>query len=182
MIACSRETPAPQETATARPATADPAAVSTAAGTPPSVNRGTYEEAMVWFRSNPGFRFVLTEGGVRAEGELQRETVGAEVISVRANGEEWRAEAGPKGVTWKRGGAEAPAPAWGSRLYQRVTVAFDPQKVEGDAQLVPGEAGVNHYRFTNANTGEVHDVWVDPADAHIRRMKIGDAVEMTIEK
>ena len=63
-----------------------------------------------------------------------------------------------------------------ARLQQRVTLAFDPQKKEGAPQLV--EAG--HYRFTNANTGEIHDVWVSP-DNRITRMTIGDSFELKIE-
>ena len=68
------------------------------------------------------------------------------------------------------------APAFGKRVYQRVTLAFDPQKKEGAAQLVePG-----HYRFTNAKHSEVHDVWVTDG-SRVQRMKIGDAVELRIE-
>ncbi|HEU4886292.1 MAG TPA: hypothetical protein VFV49_00290 [Thermoanaerobaculia bacterium] len=136
---------------------------------------------MLWLASAPAFHFVLDEAGVHAEGDLKRRTIGSEAIQFRTNGEEWRAASGSKGVVWqRRDGANwkpADAPAYGNRVYQRVTLAFDPQKKEGQAQLVePG-----HYRFTNANTGEVHDVWVAP-DNRVQRMKIGDAVELKIEK
>jgi hypothetical protein len=169
-IACSREAPAPPPAATTT--TAPPAAAVTTT----AAKSGSYDEAMLWLRSAPAFRFVLDESGVHAEGNLRRETIGRETVQIRVNGEEWRATAGMKGVVWERGGKAAEAPPWGNRIYQRVTLAFDPQKKEGTAQLVePG-----HYRFTNSNTGEVHDVWVT-ADDRVQRMKIGDAVELKIE-
>lgn len=135
----------------------------------------SYEDAMDWFRSTPGFRFTITEAGVRAEGELTRKTVGAEVVTMNVNGEQWRASSGPQGVTWTRNGAATQPPAWGPRLYQRITIAFDPKKLEGTAQLVePG-----HYRFTNANTREIHDLWLD-GSARIQRMKIAGTMEMDL--
>lgn len=167
-MACSRETPVPSETTT----TAAPPTVTVAK---PAAG-GSYDEAMLWFRSAPAFHFVIDEAGVHAEGDLTRKTIGIESIQFRANGEEWRATSGPQGVSWERGGKTADAPAYGNRLYQRVTLAFDPQKKEGAAQLVePG-----HYRFTNANTGEVHDVWVTE-DNRISRMTIGESFELKIE-
>jgi hypothetical protein len=168
-MACSRETPVPSETTTTV-APAPPVTIAKPAAS------GSYDESLLWFRSAPAFHFVIDEAGVHAEGDLTRKTIGMESIRFRANGEEWRATAGPKGVSWERDGKAADAPAYGNRLYQRVTLAFDPQKKEGTAQLVePG-----HYRFTNTNTGEVHDVWVT-ADNRISRMTIGDSFELKIE-
>lgn len=190
LAACSRETPAPATsssttTASAPPVTADPAAVSTAAGTPPAPTAdGSYDEALLWFRSTKGFRFAIDESGVHAEGEVTRKTIGSESVTFTVNGEQWRAAAGEQGVTWERRSGStwtsAAMPAWGNRLYQRVTVAFDPQKREGSAQLAGSEGTANHYRFTNANTGEVHEVWVSKAGNHIERMKIGTAMELKI--
>lgn len=140
---------------------------------------------MLWLRSAPAFHFVIDEGDVHAEGDLTRRTLGSEAVRIRANAEEWRATAGPRGVTWERrkgsSWTSAPAPAYGNRIYQRVTLAFDPQKKEGSAQLVANEGTANHYRFTNANTGEVHEVWVSVADGYVERMKIGDAFEMQLK-
>lgn len=134
-----------------------------------------YADAVTWFRSTPGFHFELTDGTVRATGEMVRPTVGAERVTATVNGETWAADAGPKGVVWRRGGKTAPAPEWSNRVWQRVTVAFDPEKREGEAQLVePG-----HFRFTDANSGAVHDVWVHD-DGSIAKMTIGDAVTLTI--
>lgn len=151
---------------------------------PDSPKSGSYDEAMLWFRSAPAFHFVLDEGAVHAEGDLTRRTVGNEIVQLRANGQEWRATAGPRGVVWelRKGNAwtAAPAPDYGNRVYQRVTLAFDPQKKEGSPQFVAAEGDANHYRFTNANTAEVHDVWVNIAGNHIERMKIGNAFEMRI--
>lgn len=114
---------------------------------------------MRWFRTTPGFRFVLEDRGVRAEGEMTRTRIGAEEVRLIVNGEEWSAKTIAKGVVWRRAGDEVAPPDWGSRVFQRVTVAFDPQKSEGKAQLV----GPRHYRFTDANTGAIHDIGVDDA-------------------
>ena len=172
--ACSRDESAPREVSATPPPTA------TIAPQSPPRTAASYDEAMVWLKSTPGFHFVIDEAGVHAEGDMTRPTVGAEKIAVRANGDEWSAEAGPQGVAWKKGGNPAAAPEWGNRLYQRVTLAFDPQKKEGMAQLASSEGESSLYRFTNANTGEVHEVWVSNADNHVERIKIGGAMEMVI--
>ena len=146
----------------------------------PTQRTASYDEAMVWLKSTPGFHFVIDDAGLHAEGDMTRPTVGAERIAFRANGDEWSAEAGPQGVTWTKGGAPVATPEWGNRLYQRVTIAFDPQKKEGTAQLASSDGASSLYRFTNANTGDVHEVWVSNADNHVERMKIGNAMEMVI--
>lgn len=180
VVACSPETPAPPPpppvatTSTAAPVPIPPIAKTT----------GSYDEAMLWLQSAPAFHFVLDEAGVHAEGDLTRRRVGAESVQFRTNGDEWRASAGGRGVAWERrqGSAwtAAAAPPFGNRVYQRVTIAFDPKKKEGAPQLVGTEGGASHYRFTNANTGEAHDVWVSDADSRLERVKIGDAFEMRI--
>ena len=57
-----------------------------------------------------------------------------------------------------------------------MTVAFDPQKVEPEALLLASESlggeVCQHYRFTNANTMEVHDVWIRRRDGSIARVSI----------
>ena len=177
-LACSRETPAPPspqpatETAAAQP----PVVTETRV---PELQKGTYDEALLWLRSAPRFRFTVDEGGVHAEGEMTRKTPGAEKVRFRANGEEWQAEATAQGVVWKRAGKPADPPAYGGRLYQRVTLAFDPQKKEGVPLLVSTEGDTNLYRFTDANTGEVHEVSVRKADSSIARIRIGEGVELT---
>jgi hypothetical protein len=182
-LACSRETPAPPPNVPTTTQTA-PATAAPAPAAMPNPKRGSYDEAMLWLQSAPAFHFVIDEAGVHAEGDLARRTVGSQSVRFKANGEEWRATSGPRGVAWeRRNGAAwtaAAAPAYGNRLYQRVTLAFDPKKKEGMAKFVMTEGSANHYRFTNANTGEVHDVWVSTADDHVERMKIGDAFEMKL--
>ncbi len=178
IAACSRETPAPP------PREAPPTATTTAAAATPSApaapvkaatKAATYDDAVAWFRATPGFHFVVEEGGVRAEGDMTRERVGVETVSVTVGGARWSASTGPQGVSWQRDGKAAAAPAWGSRLWQRVTVAFAPQKQEGQAQLVePG-----HFRFTDANSGQVHDVWTNET-GQITRMTIGSGFSMTL--
>ena len=144
---------------------------------PGATSTTSYADALEWFRSARAFRFTLREGDTRAEGSMERKTPGAEKVRFTIAGEEWLASTDKRGVVWTRGGGkEVAPPPNGMRLFQRVTLAFDPQKVEGDAQLVEPD----HYRFTDANTGAVHDVWV--ADGRITRMTIGDAVELTITR
>jgi hypothetical protein len=183
-VACSRETPVPPAAPAQHPAT-KPIPAPVATSQPTARTGGSYNEAMLWLRSAPAFHFTLDEGGIHAEGDLTRRTIGAESVRVRANGEEWRATAGVRGVVWElhKGNAwkAASAPAYGNRLYQRVTLAFDPQKKEGDAQFVATEGTANHYRFTDANTAEVHDVWVNVGDSHVERMRIGSAFEMKLK-
>lgn len=171
VAACSREPKAPPvEPATA---TTPPANASTSAPAPSA----SYDDAVRWFRTTPGFHFVIEEGGVRAEGDMTRATLGAEEVNITVNGEQWSAKSGAKGVVWQRGGKEVASPEWGNRVFQRVTVAFDPQKSEGQAQLVePG-----HFRFTDANSGAVHDVRVNAA-GQIEKISIGNAVTMTLSR
>ena len=171
-LACSREQETAQQAPPPPSAAPQIAQVSTAA-TEPAAPR--YEEAVRWFRSTPGFHFVVEEDGVRAEGDMTRANIGVEEIRVTVNGEEWTAKTGAKGVIWQKAGKETAPPAWGSRLFQRVTVAFDPQKTEGDAQVVEPR----HFRFTDANSGAVHDVWVDEA-GHIAKLTIGRSFSMTL--
>ena len=78
-------------------------------------------------------------------------------------------------------GKPADPPSYGGRLYQRVTLAFDPQKKEGVPMLISTDGPSNLYRFTNANTGEVHEVWVRKNDASLARVRIGKSVEMQFE-
>jgi hypothetical protein len=178
LAACARETPAPE------PATDTSATTATAATPPPVIPQqadASYESAMDWLRSTPGFRFTIRDGDIEGEGEMRRETIGVERVIFRSGGTEWRAGSGPQGVVWERRGASgwsAESPEFGNRIYQRVTLAFDPQKKEGSAQLVTSDATTNHYRFTNANSGEIHDAWVSRADGHVERITIGSTVDV----
>lgn len=139
---------------------------------------------MLWMQSAPKFEFVLDDHGVHAEGEMKRERIGREVVQFKTGSDEWRATAGMRGVVWERrnGGAwsAADTPLFGNRVYQRVTLAFDPQKKEGAAQLAGNDGNTTHYRFTNANTSEVHELWVNNAGRHVERIRIGDTVDLRI--
>ena len=166
---CSREQPS--GAADSQPA--EKPAETRRAESPP-LHYLSYADAMTWLASTPGFRFVLDEQGIHAVGDMTRPRIGAERVRFNVNGEEWTAEAGASGIRWSRGQQPSDAPAWGGRFYQRVTLAIDPQKAEGEAKLVePG-----HYRFTNANDGEVHDVWV--TDKSLSRIRIGNKMDLTI--
>lgn len=184
VLACSRETPAPPPPAATATATVAPQPPATS-NRVPELQKGTYDEALLWFRSTKGFHFVLDDHGVHAEGDVARTTPGAEKVRFRANGMEWLAEATPQGVSWKRrpakgGWTSVDAPEFGARIYQRVTLPFDPQKKEGVPLLASEEGDTNLYRFTDANTGEVHELWVKKSDAAVARMKIGDKVDLRI--
>ena len=183
IAACSQETPAPP--APAAPVSTTQTATATQPAQPVPVVKGTYDEAMNWFRSAKAFTFVLDDGGVHAEGRMTRKTVGAESVEFRANGAEWRASSGALGVTWERrdGGkwSKAETPEFGNRIYQRVTLGVDPQKQEGAPQLAGTEGTSNRFRFTNANTGQVHEVWVAQSDSRLERMRIGDSVDLKIK-
>lgn len=177
LLACSREAPAPPATPEkSRPATATASAA-------PATADPSYDQALIWLKTAKHFSFVLTEDGVHAEGEMTRPRLGAEVVEFRAGGEEWRGEATPQGLAWRRrsgsGWSDAPPPAFAGRLYQRVTIGFDPQKKEGSAQLVSREGGVAVFRFTDANTGDVWEVRVRPGNT-IERIAIGDRVDLRI--
>ncbi|HEV7238006.1 MAG TPA: hypothetical protein VGQ36_02120 [Thermoanaerobaculia bacterium] len=183
-IACSRETPAPPSTdSTPTTATTTPPQATTTTRMP-VLQKGTYDEALLWFRSAKKFHFILDDGGVHAEGDVTRSTPGAEKVRFRANGTEWLAEATAQGVTWKRRDGNtwksADTPEFGPRLYQRVTLPFDPQKKEGVPLLASEEGETNLYRFTNANTGDMHEVWVKKSDGAVERIKIGEKVDLRL--
>jgi hypothetical protein len=170
--ACSRESPAPP---VQQPTTTTSAPAITKMATEPSSTR--YDDAVRWFRSTPGFHFVLEEGGVRAEGDVSRPTIGAEEVRVIVNGEEWTAKTAAKGVVWERGGKEVAPPEWGNRVFQRVTIAFDPEKSEREAQLIEPK----HFRFTDANSHAIHDVHLNDA-GQIERITIGSSVSLTLSR
>jgi hypothetical protein len=183
VAACGRERATPPPATETHPPAPPPIAIRSVVATPAA--GASYDEAMVWLRSAPRFRFAIDEGGVHAEGTMTRPTIGAETIELRAGGDEWRAEAKPQGVVWhKRKGAAwaaAAGPGYGNHLYQRATVVFDPMKKEGAPRLISSENGTTLFRFTDANSGNVHEVWVSNADNHVEKIKIGGVMEMTIQ-
>jgi hypothetical protein len=167
-VACTRETPAPPPT----PATTTTAAPEITTTTQvPELQKGTYDEALLWFRSNSGFHFVLDDHGVHAEGDVARKTPGAEKVRFSVDGRPWLAETSAQGVTWSvrvgTGYLKTDPPEFGARIFQRVTLPFDPQKKEGVPLLASQEGATNLYRYTNANTGEVHEWWVRKADGAV---------------
>ncbi|HEV7570758.1 MAG TPA: hypothetical protein VGQ21_04590 [Thermoanaerobaculia bacterium] len=185
--ACGREEPSNTST-TAPPApmpTASTPALSPAAA-PPRTNQstpqkcagdGSYEQAIDCFRMSAGFHFTLD--GVR--GEMTRPTPGLERVQFKADGVNWIGEAKHQGVVWSRNGAhELSPPDVVNRIWQRTTMVLDPQKKEGSPQLAGTETiasePVNHYHFTNANSGEANDVWVSTRDGRIVKWKAGKSV------
>lgn len=183
LAACSREPVAPPPangTADAsRTATLPTQSTSIAPAGEPS-----YDDAVIWLKTTPRFSFVLDEGGFRAEGEMTRTRVGAETVTFRAGGEEWRGEISPQGLVWKRRNGEAWSealpPPFAGRLYQRITLGLDPQKKEGVAQLASREGPISVFRFTDANSGEIHQLRVR-ADGSVERITIGKDIDLQID-
>ena len=116
-----------------------------------------------------GFRFRVASPALTARGELIRPRIGEERVTIG----EWTAEAKLGGIVWTRGGKPATPTPELERLFQRLTLWLDPQKKEGSPQLAGSDAKTNHYRFTDANSGEVYDVVVAKADGRIVDVRVG---------
>jgi hypothetical protein len=57
-------------------------------------------------------------------------------------------------------------------------MVLDPLKKEGTPQPTFEKSGgetLNHYHFTNANSGEANDVWVSARDGRITKWIAGDS-------
>ncbi|HET7433541.1 MAG TPA: hypothetical protein VFN10_02380 [Thermoanaerobaculia bacterium] len=174
-LACSRETHAPAT------ATQAPVPVATGTASAPTTVTSTnapqatpaapsYQKSIDWLRTTRGFHFVIDVDDIHGEGDLFRTAIGAERIRVTMKEGTWIAAAKPEGVVWfreERGTrARTATPDGGDRLWQRVTIAFDPQKKEGAPLFEDG-----HFRFTDANTGNTHQVWVN-ARGQVERITI----------
>ncbi len=197
--ACGGEKP--QSETTTLPASPPPPHTDTRAGTggiipsPPPVavhkpNRstpqkcagdGSYEQALDCFWISSGFTFILDNPhGVQVQGTMTRSTPGMERVQFKApDGVSWTGEAKASGVVWSRNGKHEKAPPdITNRVWQRTTMVLDPQKKEGAPQLMteqPGGETLHHYHFTNANSGEVNDVWVSAKDGRITKWIAGDS-------
>ena len=182
--------PAPPPTATAvTTSSAQPVVPTPVRPSPPQERStpnachgdGSYAAAVDCFRIASGFSFTLIENGkLTATGEMTRKAVGSEQVTFTlsgsgANDGRWIGATAPSGVTWTRNGSHvAVPPPFAGRIFQRVTLYFDPQKVEGQPRLDGVEVlrGVttNRYAFTNANSGERDRVWVSQRDGSIMRL------------
>jgi hypothetical protein len=140
---------------------------------------GSYDQALDCFRISSGFAFVLADAhGVQAQGKMTRSTPGMERVQFKASGGvSWTGEAKAAGVVWSRNGKhELSPPDITNRVWQRTTMVLDPQKKEGAPQLMTEQPGAeHHYHFTNANSGEVNDVWVSAKDGRITKWTAGDS-------
>jgi hypothetical protein len=116
-----------------------------------------------------GFRFRVTSPDLDAGGTLRRPRIGEETVTLG----EWTAEAKHSAIVWTKGGKPATPTPELERLYQRLTLYLDPQKREGAPQLVDATGNAKHYRFTDANSGEVYDVYVAKDDGRIVRLRAG---------
>ena len=143
---------------------------------------GSYPIAIDCFRQTAGFHFVITDGAARAEGDMARAAVGAESVRFTltgsgANDGRWLGLSKGTTISWSRDGKAITAePPIADTVYQRTTLSFDPQKKEKDAQPAGTEMvdGVdcNHVRFTDANNGDVHDVWISRATGDLVKTRI----------
>jgi hypothetical protein len=180
-------------TATAPP----PAAVDTAppkmVPVPPSAPRshssarkcagdGSYAQAVDCFRMAAALHFTIDEPHAHLEGEMVRKTAGAERMRVKvirsgSSDGDYAVEPRIAGLSWTRNGKPLSSPpALLERTWQHVTIYLDPQKKEGKPQLAGTDttAGVycNIYRFTNANNGDRHEVWVSRDDGSLVLAKV----------
>jgi hypothetical protein len=144
---------------------------------------GTYAQAVDCYRQTSTLDFTIEEAkGLRAEGGMRRDTPGAERLRFTLKGAgggdgEWTAEAKSTGVVWTHGGRrETSEPAIADRVWQRTTMYVDPQKKEGEPQRAGNEKAGGQdcirYHFTDANSGDAHDVWVSTTDGHIVQMNV----------
>jgi hypothetical protein len=132
---------------------------------------GSYEQAVECFRMSSGFRFRVASPAVNGSGLLQRPRIGEERVTLG----DWTAEAKAGVIVWTRGGKPAtPSPEL-ERLFQRLTLYLDPQKKEGAPQLVDANGNANHYRFTDANSGEAYDAYVAKDDGRLVELRAGKA-------
>jgi hypothetical protein len=145
---------------------------------------GTYAMAVSCFRETAGFRFVMQQQSdppTSATGDMARPSPGLEKVRFALHGTgatdgDWLAQTTARGVAWfHRAGSwkSAQEPAIADRIFQQMTLWVDPQKRE-PAPLFAGNDSIegidcNHYRFTNANSGDTHDVWVSRVDGHLVR-------------
>jgi hypothetical protein len=142
---------------------------------------GSYDQALDCFRISSGFAFILDNPhGVQAQGKMTRSTPGMERVQFKAaDGVSWTGEAKAAGVVWSRNGKhELSPPDITNRVWQRTTMVLDPMKKEGTPQPTFEKSGgetLNHYHFTNANSGEVNDVWVSAKDGRITKWTAGDS-------
>jgi Domain of unknown function (DUF4412) len=188
LAACGREirAPEPQSTQTPTPKPA-PGNVTVPVSRPRIVlsaqrcgGDGGYAAGIDCFRVTAGYRFVIVDGAAHADGEMARRTPGAENVRFRLTGKsgsdgEWLGIAKQSGIVWYRDGKRVNGePAIVDDIYQRTTLVFDPQKKEREAKLGGVETidsiDCNHYRFTDANNGEVHDVWISKSTGDFVRI------------
>lgn len=130
---------------------------------------GSYEQAVECFRMSSGFRFRVMSPELNAGGMLRRPRIGEETVTVG----EWTAESKHSAIVWTKYGKPATPTPELERLYQRLTIYLDPQKKEGAPQLVDSGGNAKHYHFTDANSGEVYDVFVAKDDGRIVRFRAG---------
>ena len=175
--ACGREEPANTTTtaaptplpSTPAPPPAAPARRANRSTPQKCAGDGSYEQALDCFSMSSGFHFTL-DG---LHGEMTRPTPGLERVQFKsADGVTWIGEAKHQGVVWSRNGThDLSPPDVVNHVWQRTTMVLDPQKKEGSPQLAGTESisgePCNHYHFTNANSGEVNEVWVSTRDGRI---------------
>jgi hypothetical protein len=143
---------------------------------------GGYAAALDCFRITAGYHFAIVDGSARVEGDMARRSPGAEDVRFRLSGEggndgQWVGLSKQSGIVGyrnaKRVNGEPPVV---DDLYQRTTLVFDPQKREGEAKLGGVETidglECNRYHFTDANSGEQHEVWVSKSGGDLVKTKI----------
>jgi hypothetical protein len=176
-VACREERPAPPARPAAPPRVAPSPAPPVVAKKPvrstsqQCAGDGSYEAAVDCIRIAAKLTFKSSAG----DGELARERVGAERLSIHRRDGNWTAEPKPAGIIWTHDGQHATnVPPELEKLYQRLTLFPDPQKKEGSATLAATEGDFKRYEFTDANNGDKYVVWVSTKDGHIARLKVNE--------
>jgi len=155
-VACSKKEAAPPAV-TSRPAPPAPPPVVRHEGKP------SYDEAVIAFRSSPGFHFEIAIGSDKASGDLLRPRIGQELMRFKSGGDEWIAARHAGGVAWYRNGKrEKNESAFADRVYQWIVMFNDPEKT-------PPQNSGDHIEFKNLNTNENVSVWIAPGN-HLTKL------------
>lgn len=148
---------------------------------------GSYEAALDCLRITNGFHFVLSDGPAHAVGDMSRARVGDERLRFTLAGDgEWTAITKPQGIVWYHARKRSTEPAVADTIWQHTTLILDPQKKEGTPQLagtaVVDSSECNRYTFTDANTADQHEVWVNRKSGDLEKVRIVPAPQFRSQR
>jgi hypothetical protein len=108
---------------------------------------------------------------------MSRARVGDERVQFHLGGTStWTGVTRPKGILWYRNGKRTAPSEMVESVWRHTTLILDPQKREGSAQpsgsAIVNGADCNRFAFTDANTGDKHEAWVDRQSGDLVRWRI----------